>query len=91
MTIKQNGDSLDLTNIFPLLLYCHQKMSVFLRNLNLNKQDDINTYFFYEREIIIVWIGVSGMVDGVWPGKGLKVTEALKFKPERFEHMKEVR
>lgn len=31
------------------------------------------------------------MVDGVWPGKGLKVTEALKFKPERFEHMKEVR
>ena len=29
------------------------------------------------------------MVDGVWPGKGLKVTEAPKVRPERFEHMRE--
>ena len=60
-------------------------------NLNLNKQGDMNTYFFYEREVITVWTGVSGMVAGVWPGKGLKVTEALKVKPERFEHVREVR
>lgn len=51
----------------------------------------MNTYFFYEREVITVWTGVSRMVAGVWPGKGLKVTEALKVKPERFEHVREVR
>ena len=31
------------------------------------------------------------MVDDVWPGKSLKVTEALKLKPERFEQIREVR
>lgn len=86
-------------SIHPLSIYStdiywrvnnDEKRRTFLKNPNLNREDSVNTHAFYKRktEMIIVWIGVS-VRDG-WScmaREGLKVTEALKFKPERFEHM----
>lgn len=62
----------------------------FLKNLNHNREDDIKTHSYYKRktEIITVWVGLS--ICEVWwsvTRGDLKVIGAIKFKPERSEHI----